>query len=74
MDSLGVDTLVTGLSAATLISLGIAYGDIRARLSRIEKSIFNGQFISKEELDIRVSKSEDEHSEIRRRLEKLEEN
>jgi len=62
----------TIISAATLIGLGVFYGDVRARLGRIEKVVFNGQFVDKESLGVRVEDAEREHAEFRRRIEQLE--
>lgn len=46
--------VATSLSTLTLIGIGVTYGDVRARLGRIEKTIFNGQYVSKEKHDIEI--------------------
>lgn len=74
------------VSSGTLIAVimaavrgGMLYGDFRARLDdfrarleRIEKALFNGHFAEKGEVAVRVEHAEQEHAEIRRRLEALE--
>ena len=51
--------LLTG--ASILVTIGVTYGDNRARLQRIEKKVFNGEFVSKDEISVRVEKADEEH-------------
>ena len=59
-------------TATILVGLGVFYGDVRARLSRIEKAIFNGQFIPRHEAEAMIAASHAEHKRIQERLDRIE--
>jgi hypothetical protein len=64
------------LSAGGIIAaIGLSYGDLRARVSRIEKKLGNGTqstFITREEVALMREKADSEHHDIFRRLGNLE--
>jgi hypothetical protein len=71
--------LTTGISALTFIALGVTYGDIRARVIRIEKEIFNGGYIKKSEcvqcgrlIDYKLDLVHEEVQNISHRVENIE--
>ena len=63
-------TLVVVVGFALRVAM--IYGDFKARLMRVEKALFNGDFVSKQEIAVRVEDAHDDHNEFRRRIEAIE--
>ena len=55
-----------------LISMGAAYGDLRARLTRIEKAVFNGHFVTSGEIGLAKEGADREHQHLDDRISRLE--
>jgi hypothetical protein len=72
-----------GISLAAIVAVfiaitggGAAYGDLRARLTALEKtldkSLNNGQYLRKDMAETMLAKANMEHDEFRERLERIE--
>jgi hypothetical protein len=65
--------LVPSVSAAAiLVGLGIAYGGIKARLTRIEEILYQDHFVTKVEMLARIATVDTAMNAIRDRIRSLE--
>lgn len=69
-----IEKLLAGLSTALLLAVGVAYGVMKAEIAAIKKVVFNGKFITKDEVQVRIEDADKIHDKLDERLTYLERN